>query len=97
MEKLFVYGIFLGEANRLIYGMTNPRYAVVPDYATVLINRRIVEAVPVPPEVGTGLTGLLVDIDPSQWDDLDKLEAGYKRIMVTTTDGVPAHMYAATN
>lgn len=89
--KLFVYGIFLGEETRRHYGMTNPKYATVPGYITV--GGQIVQAVSVEnPRVA--LTGLLVDPDHTRWDDLDALEGGYDRIMITTNSGVDAWMYA---
>lgn len=90
MNKLFVYGIFLDEGNREQYGMTNPEYATVRGYITV--GRRIVAAVKVePPSVC--LTGLIVDVDPTCWKKLDKLEGGYDRVVITTTDNQQAYMY----
>ena len=90
-EKLFVYGIFLGEEMRKEYGMTNPRYATVQDYVTH--GHHIVKAYKVE-DCGLALTGLIVDMDTSQWDDLDRLEGGYERIIVRTTSGEWAYMYA---
>jgi len=92
MEQLFVYGIFLSQYNRDAYGMTNPRYFTVLDYATY--GRGIVQA-HYEPGKGLSLTGLLVDVDPSQWEALDRLETGYKRIKVKTYNGVEAWMYVA--
>lgn len=87
-NKLFVYGIFLDEDRRKSYGMTNPRYATVKDYAT--FGGGIVWAKHIP-ECGLSLTGLLVDVDPKHWDRLDALEAGYDRKIVNA--GVKAYMY----
>lgn len=90
MNKLFVYGIFLSEANRARYGMHLPRYATVKGYAT--FGHDIVEARRVK-NPDACLTGLVVDIDPEQWEELDKLEAGYKRIRIRTVQGIEAYMY----
>jgi len=89
MDKLFVYGIFLDEGNRNAYGMSNPHYATVPNWATV--GGYIVEAVPCK---GATLTGLLVDMDETRWERLDQLERGYIRTTVQTTEGINAYMYA---
>lgn len=89
-EKLFVYGIFLGEGQRNAYGMTNPRYATVPGYITV--GHHIVQAVPVNSK-DIALTGLLVDMDSSRWRPLDSLEGGYDRVKVVTDGNVEAWMY----
>ena len=96
MDKLFVYGIFLGERQRQSYGMVNPRYATVRDYATVGVmpDGYIVSAVECK---GAVLTGLLVDIPSSQWERLDALEAGYTRVQITTTSNERAYMYAEAN
>lgn len=91
MDNLFVYGIFLDQHNRDAFGMSNPRYDTVPDYITQ--GHHIVQAVPVDPEFGTALTGLLVDMDTSRWEGLDALEGGYDRKRVTTTSGHQAWMY----
>jgi gamma-glutamylcyclotransferase (GGCT)/AIG2-like uncharacterized protein YtfP len=94
MNTLFVYGIFLDQHNRDAYGMHNPRYATVPGYITMTRHGSIVEAVNI--ELSTiALTGLLVDVNPKRWDDIDSLEWGYDRIEVTTTNGQRAWMYAA--
>jgi gamma-glutamylcyclotransferase (GGCT)/AIG2-like uncharacterized protein YtfP len=93
MNKLFVYGIFLDEGNRQAYGMSNPVYATVKDYVT--FGHSIVRAAPVAKENGASLTGLLVDVNPEKWADIDDLEYGYRRTMVTTTRGEKAYMYAA--
>ena len=93
MNKLFVYGIFLGKGMREAYGMTNPQYATVKDYITQ--GGQIVWAVPVDPEFGTALTGLLVDADPNQWERLDAMEGAYDRVQVITTNGDEAYMYVA--
>lgn len=95
MDKLFVYGIFLGERQRRSYGMLNPEYATVENYATV--GNQIVQAVPAK---GYTLTGLLVDVTEfdldgrSTWQALDALERGYDRIIIKTTQGIEAYMYA---
>jgi gamma-glutamylcyclotransferase (GGCT)/AIG2-like uncharacterized protein YtfP len=90
MNRLFVYGIFLGESLRERYGMSNPRYTTVDGWATV--GQHIVQAVRVPK--GYALTGLLVDVDPRAWPRIDDLEVGYDRIKIVTTDGKQAWMYA---
>lgn len=95
--KLFVYGIFLGESMRAHYGMRNPEYATVHDFVTV--GNQIVEAVYTPTTTPGRwnrlcLTGLLVDYDPTRWEGLDRLEGGYDRIIITTTNGTRAYMYA---
>lgn len=92
MSKLFVYGIFLDAHNRSRYGMANPQYATVLDYAT--FGHHIVQAQHIP-DCGLSLTGLLVDMDDQRWEPLDALEHGYDRIQVTTTSGEQAYMYAA--
>lgn len=92
MNKLFVYGIFLDERRRQTYGMTNPRYATVSGYIT--IGEHIVQAYPVDNDMIV-LTGLLVDMNPAYWEELDALEGGYDRIIVQTTRGVDAYMYVA--
>lgn len=89
--KLFVYGIFLGEMQRNAYGMSNPHYATVPDYVT--IGGIIVEAVKVDKKFGCALTGLIVDVDPQYWEMLDRLESGYTREIVETTDREKVFMY----
>lgn len=89
-RKLFVYGIFLSEYNRQAYGMTNPEYATVKDYAT--FGGYIVQAVHIP-ESGLSLTGLLVTPNEEQWGRVDALEAAYDRVIITTTDGDRAYMY----
>lgn len=91
MDRLFVYGIFLDEGQRRGFGMVNPRYATVLDYATV--GHRIVQAVHIP-GAGLALTGLLVDMPNSNWEELDALEGGYERIVIRTTSGYEAYMYA---
>lgn len=93
MDRLFVYGIFLGERMRNSYDMTEPRYATVKDYATVGVtqNGHIVQAIKVD---GAVLTGLIVNIPSSQWERLDALEGGYDRIRIVTTDNEHAYMYA---
>ena len=90
LNRVFVYGIFLDQQNRDRFGMSNPRYETVDDYAT--FGRGIVQARYVP-NVGLGLTGLLVDIDPDYWDRLDRLEAGYDRKLIVTDSGDEAWMY----
>lgn len=102
MNKLFVYGIFLGQGMRDSYYMSNPEYAVVHGYKTVALDiagSDIVEAVP---DESSDLTGLLVDVAPyvntgfklrNNWERLDALEHGYDRVKVTTTLGDRAWMY----
>lgn len=89
-EKLFVYGIFLDEDRRQRYGMSNPHYTTVPGYITV--GGHIVEAVQVENK-NIALTGVLVDMDSSRWEPLDRLEAGYNRVKVKTVTGEEAWMY----
>jgi hypothetical protein len=91
LNKLFVYGIFLSKHNRDAYGMDREKYATVPDYAT--FGGTIVKAVFIP-EMGLSLTGLLVDVEPSNWRNLDLLESGYDRVIITTNAGERAYMYA---
>lgn len=92
-EQLFVYGIFLGEKNRRDYGMSNPRYDTVADFVT--FGDYIVSAAPVDDGTGAQLTGLVVDVDPDFWNDIDALEGGYERILVETYSHGMAFMYAA--
>lgn len=105
MNKLFVYGIFLGEGSRDRYLMSNPQYATVKGYKTVSASHRgdIVKA------VATGdnndvLTGLVVDVEPgaiwhygalNNWERLDALEGAYNRIEIRTTDDTACWMYVA--
>lgn len=89
-NRLFVYGIFLGETLRDAYGMTNPQYETVPGYITV--GGTIVEAIPVKNE-SIRLTGLVVDVNPNQWDHIDNLERHYDKVLVTTTSGEVVNMY----
>jgi gamma-glutamylcyclotransferase (GGCT)/AIG2-like uncharacterized protein YtfP len=94
MDRLFVYGIFLSHAMRQEYGMDNPRYATVKDYATFAATRdgTIVESARVQ-GLDLVLTGLVVDVNPTRWEDIDSLERGYDRIRVTTTDRQEVWMY----
>lgn len=90
MNKLFVYGIFLDEKNRQRYGMSNPRYATVKDYATwgnYIVTAKHQSG------AGLALTGLLVDIEPEAWPRLDALEAGYDREEVDVLGLGKAYMY----
>lgn len=91
-DRLFVYGIFLNQRTREAYGMENPEYATVLDYAT--FGHHIVQAQHIP-SVGFSLTGLTVDVPVTSWDRLDQLEAGYNRSKVKTTDGEIVYMYTA--
>lgn len=91
INKLFVYGIFLDQRNRNAWGMSNPAYDTVANYVT--FGSTIVEALPVAGGHGVALTGLLVDVDPEYWLDIDRLEAGYDRKLVTTISGERAYMY----
>lgn len=90
MDKLFVYGIFLGDKNRHSFDMTNPRYDVALDYSTYHLAASIVEARPCK---GAALTGLVVDVPPYNWRDLDELEYGYNRKIITTVGGEKAYIY----
>lgn len=92
LNKLFVYGIFLGKGAREAYGMSNPGYATVPGFITV--GGQIVEAIRVDSDK-VMLTGLLVDVDPSKWERIDKLESNYDRIKVKTYTRIEAWMYVA--
>ena len=93
MDRLFVYGIFLGQRMRDSYGMTNPQYATVPGYAT--FGDHIVQAVKIDGAPHLALTGLTVDVDPEQWERIDRLEGGYVRREVTTDNGEQVYMYTA--
>lgn len=92
-RRLFVYGIFLDQSARDSYFMFNPRYATVKGYVTK--GNHIVSAYPSSDPMDC-LTGLLVDIldDPMNWRMLDLLESGYQRILIKTTSGETAYMYA---
>lgn len=94
MDRLFVYGVFLSKYNRDRYGMSNPRYATVKDYATFALMQRggIVEAARVT-GLGLEMTGLIVDVDPTRWDDIDSLEHGYDRVQIVTTANERAYIY----
>lgn len=92
-DQLFVYGIFLGEKMRARYNMTDAHYDTVPDFVT--FGDFIVQAVPVDKGIGVQLTGLVVDIDPAEWKEVDALKAGYERIVVETSTHGAAYMYAA--
>lgn len=91
-NRLFVYGIFLGQRMRDSYGMTNPQYATVPGYAT--FGNHIVQAAPVDAK-NLALTGLTVDVDPEEWEAIDRLEGGYDRALVTTDSNEKVYMYVA--
>lgn len=91
-NRLFVYGIFLGQRTRDRYGMSNPEYATIPGYITV--GEHIVQAVKVDAP-GIALTGLTVDIDPEYWSRIDALEGGYDRRLVETDSGEEVYMYVA--
>ncbi len=90
MNKLFVYGIFLDEHNRRSYGMSHPKYATVKGFVT--FGYKIVQAYMVD-NPNTALTGLLVDVDERYWPMIDRLEHGYDRIEILTTDNERAYMY----
>jgi hypothetical protein len=92
-NRLFVYGIFLGQTMRNAYGMTNPQYATVKGYVT--IGHHIVQATYVGDDDRIALTGLTVDVEPDKWEDLDRLEGGYDRVLVTTTRNEQVYMYVA--
>lgn len=91
-NRLFVYGIFLAQRNRDHYGMTNPEYATVPGYAT--FGDYIVEAVHISAP-GLALTGLTVDVDPTRWEHIDRLENGYDRKLVITSNQEEVYMYVS--
>lgn len=94
-NKLFVYGIFLGEGMRNSYGMTSPQYATIPGYAT--FGSHIVQATHIEDseDMGLELTGLVVEVDPERWEDIDRLEAGYDRDVVTTSRGEKTYIYVS--
>ena len=92
LSKLFVYGIFLDKSNRKHYGMSDPRYATVKGYITV--GNHITRAIPVDLE-GVVLTGLVVDVAHSAWEKIDRVEAGYDRVVVKTSNQGNAWMYVA--
>jgi hypothetical protein len=89
-DCLFVYGIFLDEYSRRHYGMVNPRYDTVSDYATY--GGSIVTAYK-QEDAGLALTGLTVDVPKSNWGRLDALEGGYDRVTVKTNTGKQVFMY----
>lgn len=97
LTKLFVYGIFLDKSSRDGYGMSNPHYATVKDYTTLGWGDGYIVQAKYVPGCNLALTGLLVEMNPYRWGPLDKLEAGYDRIIVTTTSGEEAYMYAERN
>lgn len=94
-HRLFVYGIFLGETTRQYYGMTDPQYAVVKNYATYARNGHIVEAAQVDPSCNAAMAGLVVTVDPKKWDQIDALERDYDRKLVTTTSNQHVYMYVS--
>jgi len=92
VNRLFVYGIFLSERTGSIYDFKYVGYGIVRDMATQANgSSSIVQAVPAP---GLALTGLIVEVPEEKWDRLDRLEHGYKRIWVHTSEGL-AWMYAS--
>lgn len=91
MEKLFVYGIFLSQNTRDAYYMVGHRYATVQGYVTV--GKQIVQAVKTD-NPSVALTGVITEIHPDHWARVDRLEAGYDRIRVKTTDNEEVWMYA---
>lgn len=92
-NRLFVYGIFLGQQMRDRFGMTNPEYATVPNYAT--FGYHIVQASYIASSGDLALTGLTVDVDPEYWERIDSLEGGYDRKLVTTDSNEEVYMYVA--
>jgi len=92
LNRLFVYGIFLGEDGRKAYGMSKPQYDTVPGYLTV--GDYIVQAIKIEDQ-RIRLTGLRVDVDPDYWGKIDDLEAGYDRVKITTTNNQDCWMYVA--
>ena len=93
IDKLFVYGIFLNEANRNAYKLSNPRYDTVPGYIT--IGDIIVQAVKVDCAEQVALTGLTVDFDKDFLHNIDTLETGYDRAIIKTNHGHSAFMYVS--
>lgn len=92
-DRLFVYGIFLSERTQKAFGMSNPKYATVKGYVTVGAGEGyIVQAVPVDMKSLT-LSGLIVDVDPKEWERIDKLEAAYEKVKIVTTDKEEAWIY----
>jgi hypothetical protein len=91
-NRLFVYGIFLGQERRDEYGMYNANYATVPGFITK--GNYIVQAEPTD-EPSAELTGLTVDVDPRKWPMIDSLEMGYDRVLVTTSNNEVVNMYVA--
>ncbi len=91
LNRLFVYGIFLDKSARDSMGMSNAYYTTVRDYVTV--GGGIVTAYR---HEGFCLSGLIVDVDPSFWQQIDMLESGYERKKIITTDGEEAWMYVGT-
>lgn len=89
LNKLFVYGLFLGERMRDSYGMWGAKYTTVRNYSTIPLEGNIVAATPLE---GYDLTGLLVSVDPEYWGKIDSLESGYDRIKISTSYG-EAWMY----
>lgn len=91
-DKLFVYGIFLGEKLRNMYGMSNPRYGVIRGLTTILLGGNIVGAYRVENE-DIALTGLIVDVNPTYWQEIDDLERGYTRTEAITESGERVWIY----
>ena len=90
LNRLFVYGIFLGAYAREIHGMSGEYYATVKDYCTY---GNIIVAAVKQPNLGLALTGLIVNVDPKKWPIIDRLEFGYDRVKIETTTGEKAWMY----
>lgn len=88
MTKLFVYGIFLSPYMQEVYGLTDPRYDTVIGYKTV--GGHIVAATP---DEKATLTGLVLTVPEANLPAIDKLENGYDRTTVVTTNGHHAYMY----
>lgn len=94
--KFFSYGIFL-DGNLPVdkqrtqawnRGQQQGKYATVKGYKTV--GSYIVMAVKDPEAT---LTGLVFNISNDQLQQLDRIEAGYERVNVTTVQGDDVVMY----
>ena len=90
--KVFVYGIFLSNRRQDDYDMEEVRpYTTVKDFVTV--GDSIVQARYIP-DHQYALTGKVVEIPVENMPELDRLESGYERVVVETTSGDTAFMYA---
>lgn len=90
--QVFVYGIFLSAYRQLDYDMSEVRgYTTVKDFVTV--GHSIVQARYIP-DHQYALTGKLVELPVDKLPELDRLESGYERVVINTTSGDTAFMYA---